>query len=475
MSLPARVPSNSADDELHPYTRILSPRENLLGGEPVGKFGVPHLRQFFEHIGRFPSPLLTATETHSLGRSFIPDDETVLVDIVTRWGEPSPSREYMRSGPREFLAFHPQTVRAAIVTCGGLCPGISTVVKEIYQSLRNIYGVKEVHGVQMGYRGFYTAELDTILLNDVYLKGIQHRGGSVLGTTRGGFDLGLIVDSIASRGFNQVYIIGGDGTHRGAYKIFEECIRRRLMVSVVGIPKTIDNDIAIIDHSFGFVTAVQEAQRAIRAAYVEATSGYNGIGLVRLMGRNSGYISMMATLAAGDVDVCLIPEIDFDLDGPHGLLVHIENLLRHKKYCVIVIAEGAGLQYIQNAQEEKKEVDASGNIKMQNVGLWLAERINSWFSLRGIEVNLKFLDPTYEIRSVPAVATDNIMCTLLAQSAVHGAMAGFTGFTCGTVNTHHVMIPMKEIISRGRNRVDLSSRMWHRVLAATMQPPLKNK
>jgi 6-phosphofructokinase 1 len=155
--------------------------------------------------------------------------------------------------------------------------------------------------------------------------------------------------------------------------------------------------------------------------------------------------------------------------------VHIENLLRHKKYCVIVIAEGAGLQYIQNAQEEKKEVDASGNIKMQNVGLWLAERINSWFSLRGIEVNLKFLDPTYEIRSVPAVATDNIMCTLLAQSAVHGAMAGFTGFTCGTVNTHHVMIPMKEIISRGRNRVDLSSRMWHRVLAATMQPPLKNK
>jgi 6-phosphofructokinase 1 len=475
MSLPARVPASSATDVLHPYTRILSPRDDFAEKGELGRCGVPHLRHYFEHIGRFPSPLLTATETHSLGRSFVPDEETVLGDIVARWGDPSVSREYMRSGPREFIAFHQQSAKAAIVTCGGLCPGINTVVREIFLALRNIYGVREVHGVQMGYRGFYASDLNTVPLSDDFVKGIQHRGGSVLGSTRGGFDLGLIVDSIASRGFNQVYIIGGDGTQRGAYKIFEECMRRRLMVSVVGIPKTIDNDIAIIDHSFGFVTAVQEAQRAIRAAYVEATSGFNGIGLVRLMGRNSGYISMLATLASGDVDVCLIPEIDFDLDGPQGLLIHIEHLLRQKKYCVIVVAEGAGLKHIQKACESGQDVDASGNVKMPNVGLWLAENINCWFSNRGIEVNLKYIDPSYEIRSVPAVATDNIMCTLLAQSAVHGAMAGFTGFTCGTVNTHQVMIPMKEIISKGRTRVDLSSRMWHRVLASTLQPPLKNK
>ncbi|KAK4532244.1 hypothetical protein CCYA_CCYA11G3101 [Cyanidiococcus yangmingshanensis] len=475
MSLPARVPANSATDQLHPYTRILYPREELTKNCETGQIGVPHLRHYFEHTGRFPSPLLTATETHSLGRSFVPDEETVLVDIVARWGDPSVSREYMRSGPREFVAFHPQSVKAAIVTCGGLCPGINTVVREIYLALKNIYGIREIYGVQMGYRGFYAPDLNTVPLSDEFVKGIQHRGGSILGSTRGGFELSLIVDSIASRGLNQVYIIGGDGTQRGAYKIFEECMRRRLMVSVVGIPKTIDNDIAIIDHSFGFVTAVQEAQRAIRAAYVEATSGFNGIGLVRLMGRNSGNISMLATLAAGDVDVCLIPEIDFDLDGPHGLLIHLENLLKQKGYCVVVVAEGAGLKHIQKAQESEHEVDASGNVRMPNVGLWLAEKINSWFSSRGKEVNLKYIDPSYEIRSVPAVATDNIMCTLLAQSAVHGAMAGFTGFTCGTVNTHHVMIPMKEIISKGRTRVDLSSRMWHRVLASTLQPPLKNK
>ncbi|KAK4534197.1 hypothetical protein CDCA_CDCA01G0222 [Cyanidium caldarium] len=468
--------SDTAVDLYHPFTKTVSPRDASEAQFDQSVYRVPHLRDLADNVGRFPSPLATAVATRSLGRSFVPETETILADIMSKKDAETVSREYLRGGPREYTAFHPKSVKAAIVTCGGLCPGINTVIRELYMTLTAMYGVEEVYGVRMGYRGFYSPELSLVRLTSDWVSDIHHRGGSVLGSSRGGFDLEMIVSAIAAYGFRHVYIIGGDGTQRGAQAIFEECCQRRMCVSVVGIPKTIDNDIAIIDNSFGFVTAVEEAQRAIRAAHVEAISGYHGIGLVRLMGRHSGYISMFATLASGDVDVCLIPEIEFDLAGDCGLLSHIERLLDTKGHCVIVVAEGAGLSQMLRDDDDADEAhDASGNVKLPNVGIWLSEEIKRHFRARGREINLKYLDPSYEIRSVPPVATDTIMCTLLAQSAVHGAMAGYTGFICGVVNTHHVMIPLREIVRKGRTRVDLSSRMWHRVLASTLQPPLRNQ
>lgn len=440
---------------------------------------------FPEHIkswsnaGSFPSPLIDNPVQSNLGLSFVGPNETILFDIISHNEKPTISREFTRAGPRKVLAFHPRNqVKACIVTCGGLCPGLNSVIRELVITLRMIYGVQigKIDGIPYGYRGFCSPHLKTLALDEHNVGGIHHEGGSIIGSSRGSPETGSICDAIVSMGYNQIYIIGGDGTHKGALKISDELKRRQIMASVVGIPKTIDNDIALIDKSFGFDTAVEEAQRSIRCAKIEAKSGINGIGIVKLMGRQSGQIAMFATLASRDVDCCLIPEVDFELEGANGLFQYIDDKLDSKGHMVIVIAEGAGVDLIEREMEQhgrlSKQKDASGNKKLPNVGRWLEEKINQEFHNRKREINLKLIDPTYEIRSVPANASDNLHCSLLAQSAVHGAMHGFSGFSVGMVNTHMVLIPINEICRRGRTKVDVCSRMWHRVIATTQQPSL---
>jgi 6-phosphofructokinase 1 len=334
-----------------------------------------------------------------------------------------------------------------------------------------MYGVKSVLGIEGGYRGFYAR--NTILLDDKIVNDIHKRGGTVLGTSRGGHNTSKIVNSIQDRGINQVYVIGGDGTQRGASVIFEEIRRRGLKVSVVGIPKTIDNDIEVIDKSFGFDTAVEEAQRAINAAHVEALSSENGIGVVKLMGRHSGFIAMYATLASRDVDCCLIPESPFYLEGPGGLFEFIEKRLREYGHMVIVVAEGAGQELISDSLHNMK--DPSGNSVLLDVGMWISQKIKEYFSKkRNWVINLKYIDPTYMIRAIPSNASDNVYCTLLAQSAVHGAMAGYTGFTVGPVNGRHAYIPFYKI-TESQKQVVITDRMWARLLSSTNQPSFLNQ
>ncbi|CAO2822938.1 unnamed protein product [Amaranthus hypochondriacus] len=326
-----------------------------------------------------------------------------------------------------------------------------------------MYGVKNILGIQGGYQGFYAR--NTITLTPKSVDSIHKRGGTILGSSRGGYVLSKIVDSIQDRRINQVYIIGGDGTQKGASVIYQEVRKRGLKVSVIGIPKTIDNDIPIIDKSFGFDTAVEEAQRAINAAHTEAESVENGIGLVKLMGRDSGFIAMYATLASRDVDCCLIPESPFYLEGPGGLYEFIERKLRENGHMVIVVAEGAG--------EKLEERDASGNKAFKDVGLWLSHTIKEHFAQTSLNITLKYIDPTYMIRAVPANASDNVYCTVLAQSAIHGAMAGYTGYTVGPVNGRQCYIPFYRIIERP-NKVVITDRMWARLLSSTNQPSFMN-
>ncbi|KAK4391749.1 ATP-dependent 6-phosphofructokinase [Sesamum angolense] len=327
-----------------------------------------------------------------------------------------------------------------------------------------------------GYRGFYSK--NTIPLTPNTVNDIHKRGGTVLGTSRGGHATKKIVDSIQDRGINQVYIIGGDGTQKGAAVIFEsfELIsnsgnqKTRSQGCSCRNPKTIDNDIPVIDKSFGFDSAVEEAERAITAAHVEATSIENGIGLVKLMGRYSGFIAMYATLASRDVDCCLIPESPFYLEGPGGLFEYIEKRLKENGHMVIVIAEGAGQELLSDSLRSANQQDASGNKLLQDVGLWISQRIKDHFSKqRKMAINLKYIDPTYMIRAIPSNASDNVYCTLLAQSAVHGAMAGYTGFTVGPVNGRHAYIPF-HTINESRNKVVITDRMWARLLSSTNQP-----
>nr|XP_009388585.1 PREDICTED: ATP-dependent 6-phosphofructokinase 6 isoform X2 [Musa acuminata subsp. malaccensis] len=428
---------------------------------------VPHLADYLPDLPTYPNPLQNNPAYSVVKQYFVNADDTVAQKIVVHKDSPR-GTHFRRAGPRQRVYFESDEVHACIVTCGGLCPGLNTVIREIVCGLYDMYGVRKIIGIDGGYRGFYSC--NTIDLTPKSVNDIHKRGGTILGTSRGGHDTSKIVDSIEDRGVNQVYIIGGDGTQKGASVIFEEIQRRGLKVAVAGIPKTIDNDIVVIDKSFGFDTAVEEAQRAINAAHVEAESVENGIGVVKLMGRNSGFIAMYATLASRDVDCCLIPESPFHMEGKGGLLAFIERRLKENGHMVIVVAEGAGQELITESMRSMEHQDASGNKLLLDVGLWLSHKIKDHFARnQKMAINLKYIDPTYMIRAVPSNASDNVYCTLLAHSALHGTMAGYTGFTVGPVNGRHAYIPFHRITEK-QNKVVITDRMWARLLSSTNQP-----
>ncbi|XP_043690279.1 ATP-dependent 6-phosphofructokinase 2-like [Telopea speciosissima] len=432
---------------------------------------LPHLTDYLQNLPTFTNPLNHNQFYHPSQEFYISSSDVVLRHILFDLSTSAfdPPFAYYRAGPRKQIFFDPSTVRAAIVTCGGLCPGLNTVIRELVVALWDLYGVRQIFGIMAGYRGFYSME--PVLLDPKLVNGLHLKGGTVLETSRGGFDLHKIVNSIESRGYNQVYIIGGDGTMRGAVAIFDEIRRRKLNVAVAGIPKTVDNDVGIIDRSFGFETAVETAQQAIQAAHVEAESAVNGIGLVKLMGRSAGHIAINATLSSRDVDCCLLPETDFYLDGKGGLFEFLGQKLKENGHAVLVVAEGAGQDLIPRTAAQKEEKDESGNPVFLDVGVWLKSELKRWWDRdhAGELVTVKYIDPTYMIRAVPANATDNLYCTLLAHSAIHGVMAGYTGFVAGPINGVYAYIPVVEV-AKAKNLVDLKDHKWAWVRSVTNQP-----
>jgi len=369
-----------------------------------------------------------------------------------------------RAGPRSLIYHDPERTHAAIVNCGGLCPGINDVIRSVVTTLETGYGVRQISGIRFGFGGFWRDGVSNLVLTRNNTSGVQKNGGSVIGTGRGGGDVPKIVDSIEKQGINMVFVIGGNGSHAGADAISDECAARGLAVSVVGIPKTIDNDILHIDKTFGFDTAVEEAQKAISAAAIEAKSALNGVGVVKLMGRQSGFIAMHASLASGEVDVCLIPEVDFAMEGAGGVVRHIESLLKKQGHAVVVVAEGAGQEYVMGSGG----TDKGGNPILGDIGPWLVKRLRAEMSC-----DVKYIDPTYMVRGITANAHDSIYCTILGQNAVHGAFAGYTGISIGMVNTHAVFLPIPRLIERER-LVDPDGRMWHRLLTSTGQPDFQS-
>jgi len=395
------------------------------------------------------------------------DDDVILYSVVRKGCKKTSTKAFLRAGPRPTNHFEPKTVKAAIVTCGGLCPGLNNVIREITLALRNLYGCTEVYGIRGGYNGFFDSTLQPIELTPEVVDNIHLKGGTILGSARGGFDLEKILQFLEQTGVNQLYVCGGDGTHRGAHKIATECLRRNLNVAVAGVPKTIDNDIGLIDRSFGFQTAVEAAQAAIQAAKVEAQCNIpRGIGIVKLMGRSSGFIASHAALASADVDLCLVPEVPLVPDGPQGFLPHLRRRVMEKGHAVVVLAEGAG----EDVLGQSAEVDAGGNRKLPAVGDWVKKQIETYFSGQGMPATVKYIDPSYMIRSVPANAADSLYCSVLGQNAVHGAMAGYTAFSVGLVNNRMVWIPMPILTDNSPRVMAPHGRTWERVLSATHQP-----
>lgn len=408
------------------------------------------------------SPLKRRTFIGSHERVVVPSDlETV--ERCLAQGLPVPSME--RAGPREKIFHPPFMTRAAIVTCGGLCPGLNSVIKGIVETLHHEYGVTEVYGIPYGYRGL-NAEYGhrPVVLGPDEVDEIHLEGGSILGSSRGEQDPDKMVQTLVNLRANLLFTVGGDGTQRGASKIVEAIRRRRLAISVVGIPKTVDNDIHFVGPTFGFETAVYHSTPVITSAHVEAKSAYRGIGLVRLMGRDSGFIAAYASLANPVVNICLIPEQELVLEGESGLLRGLERRFEKKDHAVIVVAEGAG----QNLFEGVPESDASGNVLKKDIGALLSQRIKQHFESLGKPIEMKYFDPSYLLRSVPASGTDQILCHRLAEAAVHAAMAGRTNTVVGVWNRSFVNVPIAAATYE-RQRVDPEGALWRSVLASTRQ------
>lgn len=374
---------------------------------------------------------------------------------------------FERAGPREKLFFDPAEVTCGIVTCGGLCPGLNDVIRSIVLSATHSYGVKRILGFRYGYAGLAPDSPEKpVELSPEKVRNIHEQGGTMLGSSRGPQAPEDMVKTLQRHGIDILFVIGGDGTLAGAAALAEACRKQGLSIGVIGVPKTVDNDIFWIARSFGFTTAVVYARAAITAAHVEATGAPNGIGLVKLMGRNSGFIAAHATLANADVNYCLIPEVPFSLHGERGLFRCLEERLQHKRHAVIVVAEGAGQHLFA---EERHERDASGNVKHQDIGLYLKERISDHLKKVGMDFSIKYIDPSYIIRSLPADALDSEFCLSLGQSAVHAGMAGCTSMMIGYWNMQLIHVPFTAIAGRQRT-LDPHSMQWQQVLEATGQP-----
>lgn len=409
-----------------------------------------------------PSPLLGRRD------QFIPEGARVLLGSTLPEVEPYLQRgqlppSFEQAGPRERIFFDPKGIACGIVTCGGLCPGLNDVIRAVVLTLYYSYGVERIYGFRYGYAGLAASQgIKPLPLTPAVVEPIHEQGGTLLGSSRGPQELDDMLQTLLELNVRVLFTVGGDGTLRGATALAKEILRRGLPISVVGIPKTIDNDLHWVERSFGFATAVEEATRALVAAHVEAKGAFNGIGLVKLMGRHSGFITAHATLANSDVNFCLVPEVPVSLQGFLGAL---EERLRQRHHAVIALAEGAGQDWIDGEVAR----DASGNLKLKDVGAFLRGTIERHFDALGLEATVKYIDPSYTIRSLPANALDSEYCLALGQHAVHAGMSGRTNLMVGYWNQHFTHVPL-ELVTGQRRRMDPSSELWQRVLASTGQP-----
>lgn len=400
---------------------------------------------------------------------FVTDSERILhdhsLDAVVKCCQAGKTpASFEKAGPRDTIFFDPQQSKAAVVTCGGLCPGLNDVIRGLVRCLWHNYGVREIYGIPYGYRGL-NDQLghEPVMLTPDVVEYIPSTAGTILGSSRGPQPVSDMVDYLARRGINMLFTIGGDGTQRGAQTLVEEIERRGLQIAVVGIPKTIDNDIMFVERSFGFDTAFSIATQVISSAHAEAIGALNGVTIVKLMGRNSGFLAACSAVASGDVNFCLVPEVPFDLDPPHGFLTALEKRLERRKHAVVVVAEGAGARFVESQR------DASGNIKPGDIGSYLYDRAKAYLEERNLPASVRYIDPSYIVRSQEATATDRLYCLRLAYNAVHAAMSGRTSMIVGHWHTAFTHVPIAEAVSQ-RKAIDPEGPLWLSVLETTDQP-----
>ncbi len=408
---------------------------------------------------------------------FVPHEKSVTMEIPPELHQKEQGGpqyySFEESGPKERIYFDPSKTKCAIVTCGGLCPGINDVIRAVVMEAHYQYGISSVLGIRFGLQGFipkYKHEVWELTPDSV--TDIHEFGGTMLGSSRGHQSSEEIVDAVERLNVNVLFVIGGDGAMKAAHAVASEVSSRNMKISVIGVPKTIDNDIPFISRSFGFDTAVSKAIEAIRCAHIEATGAYNGIGMVKLMGRESGFIAAESSLSLKEVNFVLIPEDPFELEGENGFLAHLRKRLRDRGHAVIVVAEGAGQDVCarEKGMEGDQVTDASGNPVLEDICGLLQDKIKDYFKAKDMDLTLKFIDPSYIIRSVPANSGDRVYCGFLGQNAVHAAMAGKTSMVVSKLHDRFVDLPLDLVTQRQRRKLDITSNYWRAVLESTGQP-----
>lgn len=450
---------------------------------PTFKFSIDNLGEC-----SFNSPFTYSSSFGDNRVNFVKDCEKILYNVFVDDSDEEnlnkdlkkisrPENRLEKAGPREKIFFNPAETNVAICTCGGLCPGLNDVIRSIVRNLEHGYKVKNIWGFRYGYKGFLlNAAKGPIKLDSEYVDEILTQGGTILGSARGGGEKTMeIVDTLQRYGINILFVIGGDGTQKGGMQISTEAARRGYKLSVVGIPKTIDNDISYVNKTFGFETAVGKAAESLKSAHIEAIGAYNGIGLVKLMGRDSGFIAAQTALASQEANFVLIPEIPFDLEGENGFLKALEKRLRTKRHALVVVAEGAGQDLLEKEHGISDVVDAGGNKKLYDIGSFMKDKINAYFKEINMEATIRYIDPSYIIRASAPNSNDAIFCARLATNAVHAAMAGKTNMLISQWNGIYVHVPVALATSK-RNKIHPESSLWRDVLESTLQPiSMKNK
>ena len=434
------------------------------------------IRKGVQRLGtpQIKSPLADTSRSSDWITQFQDDEERVLVSpYLSDWNglreRDTPPLSYEIAGPRRTIFFDPAKTRAAIVTCGGLCPGLNDVIRRVVMTFHHNYGLRQTYGIRYGYRGLVEGKTEPpMLLTPEEIEPISNNGGTYLGSSRGGQDPVEMVDFLQRRKIQILLTVGGDGTQSGGLEIAHEAERRGYLLSVVGLPKTIDNDIGLVEKTFGFDTAVSLAAKVLQGAHVESEAEFNGVVIVKLMGRQSGFLATHASIASGDVNFILIPEVPFDLEGERGLLAVLRRRLESRHHALIVVAEGVAERLLSNPDDEAPR-DSSGNLVYEDVGAHLRDRISRHFKKTGFPAKVRYIDPSYTVRSLPAIPIDSIFCQNLAHYAVHAAMSGRTRLVVATCNGVYCHIPMDAVVL-GRQFVDPSGPLWRSALETTGQP-----
>lgn len=414
-----------------------------------------------------PSPLVFQPPSSEHKSQFVTDSTRIRFQVEIGPDSVDNDLSFEEAGPRERILFNPPQTTAAMVTCGGLCPGLNNVIRSAFYELTENYGVKRVLGIRDGYLGLNPhAGAEPITITRAYVNQIHELGGTVLGTSRGPQDPAVMVDFLSAAKIDMLFCLGGDGTQRGAHALQREIDRRGLRIAMVGIPKTIDNDICFVRQTFGYATALEKAAEVIKCAHVEAVGAINGIGMVKLMGRDAGFIAAGASIVSQEVNFALVPEIAFPLEGEHGFLAALYKRLIDREHAVVVVAEGAGKHLLGRTELQH---DGSGNVLHEDIGAFLRHKILEYFATRDFRVSLKYLDPSYHIRSVPANSYDRYLSDQMGRHAVHAAMAGKTDVLIGFEHNQFINVPISIAVSQ-KKQMDVAGDLWRAVLQSTGQP-----